>query len=624
MCGICGIVNSNETPVLEQDMRRMVDALIHRGPDGSGVHCDGPAALGHCRLAVLDLTPAAAQPMRCPDGLHTIVFDGNLYNHAALRAELQRLGHSFLTRADAELVLRAYMQWGTTCVSRFNGMFALAVLDRRNRRLFLARDRYGAKPLYYTAQGNSFLFASESKAFLRHPAFTARLDHEALLEYFTFQNILSDRTFFEHARLFPAGSCGVLPLAGDGGLRLTRYWDYDFCEDPGLDDEAACQEELDRLLRQAVARRLAGDVDIGSYLSGGMDSGSITALAAREIPYIKTFTCGFDLHSASGLELSCDERSAAELMSYLFKTEHYEMVLKAVYMERVLPKVAWHIEEPRMGQSYPNYCVANLASRFVKACLAGTGGDELFGGYPWRYYRTVGASGFDDYVDRYYRFWQRLVDNTELQRMFRPVWDKVGHVWTRDIFRDVFGEKTNPPATPAECVNRSLYFEARTFLHGLLIVDDKLAMAHGLETRMPFLDNDLVDFALRVPVRFKLHKLEEVASISENDPAKMKTYYLRTNDGKQLLRRAMARHIPAQVTDALKQGFSAPDASWFKGESIDYVRRILYADDALLYNYMDRGAVRAMVQEHLEGAHNRRLFIWSLLTFEWWLKMYLS
>jgi asparagine synthase (glutamine-hydrolysing) len=624
MCGICGILNTNGAPVDESPIRNMVRAIIHRGPDGNAVHLDDCAALGHCRLAILDLSDMAAQPMRTADGLYAIVYNGELYNFQELRTELRRRGHVFRTRSDTEVVLRAYIQWGSKCVSRFNGMFAFAVLDKVRKRIFLARDRYGIKPLYYTSLGPTFLFASESKAFLHHPAFTPSLDLEALVEYFTFQNIFSDRTFFKGVHIFPAGCHASLPLHGPAELHPVRYWDYNFEEDPTITDERACQEELDRLFTQAVSRQLVSDVDVGAYLSGGMDSGSITALAARSMPYIKSFTCGFDLHSASGLELGFDERNAAELMSYLFKTEHYEMVLKAGDMERVLPAVIWHIEEPRVGQSYPNYCVANLASRFVKVCLAGTGGDELFAGYPWRYYRTVGAKNFDDYIDRYYLFWQRLVPNSALQRVFRPIWDKVSHVWTRDIFRDVFHDRVTPPKTPEACINRSLYFEAKTFLHGLLLVEDKLSMAHGLETRVPFLDNDLVDFAQRVPVRFKLNRLDEVARVSENAPDKMKQYYLKNNDGKQILRCTMERYIPPSVTDALKQGFSAPDASWFKGESIEYVRRILHGKNTRLYDYMAREAVDGLVNEHLQGKTNRRLFIWSLIAFELWLRSYLA
>jgi asparagine synthase (glutamine-hydrolysing) len=381
---------------------------------------------------------------------------------------------------------------------------------------------------------------------------------------------------------------------------------------------------LDRLFRQAVQRQLVSDVDVGSYLSGGMDSGSITAVAATQLPYIKTFTCGFDLHSASGLELAWDEREKAEYLSYLFKTEHYEMVLKAGDMERILPRLAWHLEEPRIGQSYPNFFIAQLASKFVKVVLSGAGGDELFAGYPWRYYRAVVNDDFEHYIDKYYLFWQRLIPNTKIQQVFRPVWEQVKHVWTRDIFRDVFNERDHRLSRPEDYINHSLSFEAKTFLHGLLVVEDKLSMAHSLETRVPFLDNDLVDFARQVPVSLKLKNLTEVVRLNENEPGlKTSKYFQKTRDGKLLLRRVMERYIPKEITEAEKQGFSAPDGSWFKGESIDYVRRTIFNDNCPIYQFMDRSSVQEMVAEHLEGRQNRRLFIWSLLNFDWWLKKYL-
>jgi asparagine synthase (glutamine-hydrolysing) len=383
-------------------------------------------------------------------------------------------------------------------------------------------------------------------------------------------------------------------------------------------------EELDRLLKQAVSRQLVSDVAVGTYLSGGMDSGSVTALAGKEIPYIKSFTCGFDLHSASGVELSYDERETAEFMSYLFKTEHYEMVLKAGDMERVMPKLAWHIEEPRVGQSYPNYYVAQLASKFVKVVLGGTGGDELFAGYPWRYYRAVVNDDFEHYIDKYYGFWQRLIPNRALQNVLAPIWPQVKHVWTRDIFHDVFSRHAATLTRPEDYINHSLYFEAKTFLHGLLVVEDKLTMAHSLESRVPFLDNDLVDFAMKLPIRLKLGNLGEVVRLNENEPgSKTLSYYKKTRDGKLILRKAMERYLPKKVTDREKQGFSAPDGSWFKGESIDYVRRKLFNSHAHIYEFMDKGAVETMVNEHLEGRENRRLLIWSLLSLEEWCEQFL-
>jgi asparagine synthase (glutamine-hydrolysing) len=625
MCGIAGIFNLNGEPVSPVNLRKMTDAIAHRGPDGEGFYTDSFLGLGHRRLAIIDVSPAGHQPMLTQDGQFAIVYNGEVYNFQELRVELESLGYQFRSKTDTEVVLNAYAEWGPDCVSRFNGMFAFAMWDKTRQRLFLARDRYGIKPLYYTFQENRFVFSSEQKAILAIPAIRREIDLEALLEYFTFQNIFTDRTLIKDIKLFPAGSWAEIPLGTlSHDLSPHCYWDFDFHEPDKATAEEEYVEELDRLFRQAVNRQLVSDVEIGAYLSGGMDSGSITAIAATHFPFIKSFTCGFDLHSASGLELGFDEREAAEYMSYLFKTEHYEMVLKAGDMERVLPQLAYHLEEPRVGQSYPNYYAAQLAGKFVKVALTGAGGDELFGGYPWRYYRAVKSNNFEHYIDKYYAFWQRLIPNEAIRAVFRPVWNNVKHVWTRDIFRDVFQQKIENLSTPEEYINQSLYFESKTFLHGLLIVEDKLSMAHSLETRVPFLDNDLVDFAMEVPVNLKLRNLKEVARISENEPGKVRKYFERTRDGKLILRKVMQHYVPKEITDAVKQGFSAPDASWFKGDSIDYVQKQLFNDHAHLYDFLDRGAVQELVREHLEGKLNRRLLIWSLLNFEWWLRKYLN
>ena len=626
MCGIAGVVNTNGEPVDEGLLRRMTDIVAHRGPDGQGHYARGPVGLGHRRLAVIDLSSAGRQPMHNETGDMTIVYNGEVYNFQDIRKDLERRGHRFRSRTDSEVVLHAYEEWGEQCLDLFNGLFAFAIWDNTRQELFLARDRYGIKPLYFSCQAHAFIFASEQKSILVHPAVRRELDFEALMEYFTFQNIITDRTLLKGIQLFPAGCWArVSANTKEREPRPVRYWDFSFEEPDSPVRDEEYREELDRLFCRAVDRQLVSDVDVGCYLSGGMDSGSITAIAAMHLPYIRTFTCGFDLHSASGLELSFDERERAEMMSYLFKTEHYEMVLKAGDMERVFPQVAWHLEEPRVGQSYPNYYVAQLASKFVKVCLSGGGGDELFGGYPWRYYRTAESTDFEDYIDKYYVYWHRLIPNREIRTVFAPVWDEVKHVWTRDIFRDVFQSRTDRLTRPEDYINHSFYFEAKTFLHGLLVVEDKLSMAHGLEIRVPFLDNDLVDFAMRVPVRLKLKSLGQISRLNENEPGhKTARYYRKTRDGKLLLRRVMENYIPAEVTDATKQGFSAPDASWFKGDSIAYVRRLLLDEDAALYNYLDRRAVHDLVQQHLNGEQNRRLLIWSLLSFEWWLRLFLA
>ncbi len=625
MCGIAGILNQTGAAVSPVVLRRMADALAHRGPDGEGAYINGPIGLAHRRLAIIDLSPAGHQPMVTPDGRYVLSYNGEVYNFQELRLELEALGHQFRSRTDSEVVLHAWAEWGEKSLLRLNGMFAFALWDTRRRELVLARDRYGIKPLYYAHCHDAFLFGSEVKAILAHPSFSTEMDREALLEYMTFQNFFTDRTLFKEVRLLPAGSfMRVTAQAGDT-VTTGRYWDFNFIEPTESATEQDYIDEFDRLFRQAVSRQLNADVPVGCYLSGGMDSGSITAVAASQVPYIKTFTVGFDLSSASGIEMGCDERRRAEAMSYHFKTEHYEMVLKAGDMERCLPQLVWHLEEPRVGQSYPNFYAAKLASRFGKVVLSGAGGDELFAGYPWRYYRAVVNDSFDHYIDKYYAYWQRLIPNTTIRTVFAPIWKDVSHVWTRDIFRDVFAQHASELTRPEDYINHSLYFEAKTFLHGLLVVEDKLSMSHGLETRVPLLDNDLVDLAMRVPARFKLGNLGEVVRLNENEPGeKTQKYFQRTRDGKLLLRKAMRRYIPAEIAEGEKQGFSAPDASWFRGDSIDYVRRRLCRDHARIYNFLDGSAVRALVDEHIQGKQNRRLLIWSLLCLEEWCRLFLE
>jgi asparagine synthase (glutamine-hydrolysing) len=624
MCGVAGILYLDGTPVSPVDIKLMTDAIAHRGPDGEGQWAEGSIGLGHRRLAIIDLSPAGAQPMVCTDQRYVVSFNGEIYNFKELRAQLQALGYKFRSQTDTEVILYAFAVWGTQAISRLNGMFAFAIWDRKERVLTLARDRYGIKPLYYAQQDNFFAFGSEQKALFALSFFRKSLNRPALLEYFTFQNILTDQTFMRDIFMLPAGHLAQIDMKRSSpSLLMTRYWDYHFRGPTEKLSDEAYREELDHLFQQAVKRQLMTDVELGCYLSGGMDSGSITAIAASQYPYVKTFTCGFDLHSASGIELSYDERARAELMSYKLKTEHYEMVLKAGDMERCMDQLVWHLEEPRVGQSYPNFYAAKLASKFVKVVLSGAGGDELFGGYPWRYYRAVINDNFIDYANKYYKFWQRLIPNSILQKIFQPIWKDVGHVSTQSFFCDVFKTHSNELRTSEDYINHSLYFEAKTFLHGLLVVEDKLSMAHSLESRVPFLDNDLVDFAMTCPVHLKLNNLSDVVRINENDPGnKAHNYFAKTSDGKQILRDVMQRYIPQDIVRAEKQGFSAPDASWFKGESIEYVKRTLFDKNARLYDYMERKEIERLVNEHLDGQENRRLLIWSLLNFETLLKQH--
>jgi len=625
MCGIVGQLNFDNSPVSPVILKKMTEVIKHRGPDGEGHWIEGNIGLGHCRLSIIDLSPAGHQPMISADHRYVLSYNGEIYNFRELRAELESKGYWFRSQTDSEVVLSALAEWGSKALLKFNGMFALAFWDRKEKNLLLARDRYGIKPLYYFQNDKKLVFASEQKAILTQPAFDRVINKRALIEYFTFQNIFTDQTLLEGIHLLQPGHYATVDLSNNSKkIKFFQYWDYHFREPDAPVNKIEYAEELDRLFQQAVNRQLVSDVELGSYLSGGMDSGSITAIAASSFPYLKSFTCGFDLSSASGLELAFDERTKAEAMSAKFKTEHYEMVLKAGDMERCLPKLAWHLEEPRVGQSYPNFYAAQLASKFVKVVLSGAGGDELFGGYPWRYYRCAGAKNFKEYVDGYYSYWQRLIPNCEITKVFSPIWDEVREVCTRDIFESVFSNHSNSLEKPEDFINHSLYFEAKTFLHGLFVVEDKLSMAHSLETRVPFMDNDLVEFAMQCPIDLKLNNLGEVARFNENEAGrKSNRYFQKTNDGKQILRDVMSRYIPRQITDAKKQGFSSPDASWFKGESIEFVKETLLSKRSPIYNFLDYDFVELYVNQHIKGEKNRRLLVWSLLNVSEWIKRFL-
>jgi len=623
MCGIAGYLQLKSGVSAPTILKKMGDAIAHRGPDGEGYFSEGPIGFVHRRLAIIDLSPAGHQPMASDDGRYLLVYNGEVYNFQELRIELEAKGHHFRSRTDTEVVLKAFAEWGENALLRFNGMFALALWDKFEQTLMLARDRYGIKPLYFSRCSDVFIFGSEIKAILTHPSMKAEMNSEGLLVYMTFQNFLTEKTLFKNVSLLAAGTW--LKIDAKGKVLSRQYWDYDFSEPSVACDPAEYEEELDRLFRQAVSRQLVSDVPIGSYLSGGMDSGSITAIASQQIDDLKTFTVGFDLHSASGLELGYDERSTAEYMSYLFKTEHYEMVLKAGDMERCMKNLVWHLEEPRVGQSYPNYYAAKLASKFGKVVLSGAGGDEMFGGYPWRYYRAVVNDDFEHYIDKYYAFWQRLLPNSSLKEVFAPISGEVDSAWTRDTFRDVFKHHADRLHKPEDYINHSLYFEAKTFLQGLLIVEDKLSMAHSLESRVPFLDNDLVDFAMRLPVGAKLGNLGEVIKIDENDPGlKTNKFFEKTHDGKLILRKVMQKYISPRIANAVKQGFSAPDASWFSGESIDYVQDRLFNANAKIYDYMDFAIIKSLMQQHVSGGKNRRLLMWSLLYLEEWCQTFIN
>ena len=617
MCGIVGVGDFSGLPVDPSVIFSMTKSLEHRGPDGFDTWNHENFGFGHQRLSILDQSDAATQPMQSKCGNYILTFNGEIYNFRELQSRLADLGYTFTSTGDTEVLLYALIEWGTKTLDMLNGMFAFSFFNKKQKSLLLARDRYGVKPLYYSLFRNKFIFASEIKSILKHPSFEKKLNQFTVEEYFTFQNILTDNTFYENIHILKPGHYLKVDFQSSKILQI-QYWDFEFQNNEENEKSFGnSADELSHLLEEAVKRQMISDVEVGSYLSGGIDSGAISLLANRSENNLKTFTCGFDLSSVSGFEQGMDERHAAEKISSLIGSEHYEVVLKSGDMERALPDVVSALEEPRIGQSYPNYYIAKLASKFVKVCLSGIGGDELFGGYPWRYFNSNEDLSQDVFISEYYSRWQRLLTNDERVKFFKPSRKSENKPDTFEIFKNVFPSNKPKILTKNEMLNMCFYFEAKTFLHSLLIVEDKLSMSHGLETRVPFLDNDIVEFAQKCPVGMKIKQPFEPMQLDENKISDKKR---KRRDigyhGKYILRQSIKDRMPSGLSESRKQGFSAPDATWFKKQSLHFVNDKLITSNAILYDFIDRRTVTDLVERHISGKENKRLLIWSLLSFE--------
>ena len=624
MCGILGIYNLDGNAIDTNILQEMGDQIAHRGPDGEGIYSNDNIGLVHKRLAILDPSEKGKQPMESKDGKWIVVFNGCIYNFKELREVLKKEGCSFNSNTDTEVIAEGLSVYGPSFIERFNGMFAIGAWNRVEKKLYLMRDRYGIKPLYYWFNGETLVFSSEIKGIIKHPDYKIDVDLDALNEYFTFQNIFSYNTLFKGVNMLPPAN-RVEITRETTFVKHNSWWDYDFSKTNDQMSFGEAKQQTKDLFEQAVSRQMVSDVPVGAYLSGGMDSGSIASVASKQVDRLATFTCGFDMNEVTGREANFDERRDAELMANHLKTEQFEQVMNAGDIRWSLPKLVYHLEDLRVGMSYPNYYIARLASKFVKVCLQGTGGDELFGGYPWRYYKVFDALSQEDFFDQYYDFWQRLVPREEKAALFADeVLDQIDLDAPRQVFERVFtfNDKLNYES-PQDHINNSLYFEIKTFLPGLFLVGDKLAMAHGLEERFPFMDNDLVNFAMQVPVEHKLGDLtKEIEKIDENIEGRKKAYR-EHDDGKNVLRKAMEDYIPSKILNRKKQGFSAPDESWYRGENANYIKEILLHSETLCTKYINKAYIKKIVNEHLNEGKNHRLLIWSFLNFEWWCRIYL-
>lgn len=643
MCGIAGMYHLNREEIPSHCLKPMCDAMSHRGPDDSGyvylnvmdepykdesycVEKDSRShlpsnreqwqqhfndngqfnlALGHRRLSIIDLSKDGHQPMSNRANGIWVTYNGEIYNYKELRQELVAKRHHFFSQTDTEVIIHLYEEYGVEAIKKMNGIFSFALWDGRHNRLILARDRYGAKPLYYSLKNNLLCFSSEIKGLLEVDGVEAKLNDPALCEYFTFQNNFGDTTLFDGIKMMPPGHFMILQ---GSQVLLQKYWDFDFHEEEDRGEDYYVNT-LRELFGQAVKRQLMADVPVGTYLSGGMDSGSITAFASSEISRLMTFTGGFDTATAVSIENFFDERKKAEVMSRAYGTEHYQMVMHAGDLEWALPRVIRHTEDLRVGMSYPHYYIAQLAGKFVKVVLAGAGGDETLAGYPWRYLPAMDSSSSQDFESTTYKYWSRLIGDDDRKQFFsRTMMNNFNGYSPLESLRKVL-----KGSAPDSYLKRALYFDAKTFLHGILVIEDKLSMAHSLESRVPFLDNDLVDFTTGIPDKYLLNNSWIKAAETDCNLS-----------GKYVFRKAMENILPHEIIVNRKQGFSAPEQSWYMKQLVEYIENTILCDRSLDRGYFQRPYIEKILGEHISGRANHRLLIWSLLSFEWWNRIFID
>ena len=622
---MCGIAFLFDPVGLERPerMKDMLSAIAHRGPDDEGIaafvdggskgwiHHHGTTpqiVLGHRRLSILDLSQAGHQPMVTADGRYWITYNGEIYNYPDLRRECESRGWIFQSNTDTEAILALYSQHGVSFLNRLNGIFAFALVDLQKKRVLIARDRLGVKPLYIARAGKTWIAASEAKGIFASGLVTPSMDPRGLAEYLTFQNMMGRGTMFKGIDLLPAGR--TLVLEADGSAKEYPYWDIKFVASEF--DRKAAAEKLRGALEGAVKGQLLSDVPVGAYLSGGMDSGTVAAFAARHARRIPTFTAGFSVRDATGREQNFDERKDAEMMAEQFGTEIFELVLHARDLQEYLGKVVHHVEDPRVGMCYPGFMVSRLASRFVKVSLSGVGGDELLGGYPWRYRIALKASSESEFENQVFSYWCRLVPEDRRRDTFSAeLMDALQGYDPRDAFREQWtlaAQAVDASLPPVERrIQQMMAFEMKTFLQGLLMVEDKTSMAHSLEARVPLLDNQVVDLALTLPPRLLVSEEflagKQLDTIQENLA------------GKRLMRDAMRGILPDSIIDRPKQGFSAPEESWYRTVLSGWVAEHLPRLETGSAPIIRPGRAQALLREHNAGS-NHRLLIWSLLYLE--------
>ena len=619
MCGICGVVAAERERGPDREaVARMSGRLVHRGPDDEGLFCEGLAALAARRLSIIDLAHGH-QPIENEDRSAVVVQNGEIYNYRELKRELEGKGHRFATDCDTEVLVHLWEEEGERFVERLRGMFAIALWDKRRRRLLLARDRFGIKPLYYRHVGGELSFASELKAMLEQPGFSREIDPQAVSAYLAFNSIPAPLTIFAEARKLPPG---YLLISEGGEVELRRFarpGAVEGDERGGSEDELAA--ELREVLDDSVRAHLVADVPVGVLLSGGVDSGALAALASAHAGEpVRTFSIGFE-------EEGFNELSRARLVAERYGTDHHELIVRPDAVE-LLPKLVEAFDEPFGDSSaLPTYLVSELAASQVKVALSGEGGDELFGGY-YTYVadllaRRVGRLaplarplaealpsrtdrvGFDYKAKRFARAaanadplerhhaWKEIFApqlRAELAGPGATGWDPV------DLYRERYAETAGAdPLARMQDVDLGIYL-----VDDLLVKTDRASMTHSLETRVPFLDPAVAEFAFSLPRRMKVRGFAK----------------------KRLLRKALAPLLPKEIVRGRKQGFSIPIAAWLRGPLEPFAREVLSAGALERQGLLEPTAVAPILDRHCAGQEDLSRQIWGLMALTLWFDRY--
>ena len=617
MCGIVGIVRWDQAPVLENEIRSMCGAMVHRGPDEEGVYLGSGVGLGMRRLSIIDLDNGQ-QPICNEDGSVWIVFNGEIYNYRELRHELEQKGHTFRTASDTETIVHLYEDLGPRCVDRLRGMFAFAIWDIPARRLTLARDRLGIKPLYYTQRNGVLVFASELKPILQLPDVERTVSWEAASHLFTFLATPSSQSIVEGVHKLEPGR--IATATGGRDLRIERYWDVEFVPNThATEDELV--EQLRELLVESVTLHQVGDVPIGAFLSGGIDSSAVVATMAGLVPdRVKTFSIGF-------AEAGFDELRYAREVAAKFGTDHYDLVLEPDAVQ-IVEDLTWYLDEPFGDTSaIPTYMVSKLAAEHVKVVLSGDGGDELFAGYekyvvegrerrfdrvPAGLRRVAGAVGHAMPEGmRGRRFLQHLaLDGStrylDASTLFRT--EQMRKLFQGDAFEQV--SRHNPLAESlasfesdsTDWLGAIQYRDLQSYLPlDILTKVDRMTMAHSIEARPPLLDHKLVEFAATIPPDIRM----------------------RGGTTKYLLKRAMRGILPDGIIDRPKHGFAVPLAHWFRGKLSGFARDLLLSASCRQRGFFNGRYIESLLQQNDRG-RDLDLQLWTILSFELWCRRFLD